>query len=141
MIRILLLATSLLLSLSNFAQHRTEVDDDGERLTERTDENGLKQGEFVFFSKSNQIIRQETYLDGSLISRKCLVNNVLMDGTVYKVKSITADSEVLSGEIIFSLDGSYETYYYNENTVFKNQELEILLRKEYSNAKNLILQF
>jgi hypothetical protein len=141
MIRILLLATSLLLSLSNFAQHRTEVDDDGERLTERTDGNGLKQGEFVFFSKSNQIIRQETYLDGNLISRKCLVNNVLIDGTTYQVKSITADSEALSGEIIFSLDGSFETYYYNDNTVFKNQELGTLLRKEYSNAKNLILQF
>lgn len=115
------------------AQHRTIEDQDGERMSERTDMEGLKQGFFNYYNYSNEIIRKDFYINNLLKSRVVVLGgNEIKDKDFklieIKLSDFKIESEFEHGEIYVFSNSKIKVNFYNsvnniaelEKTIIKN---------------------
>mgnify|MGYP000315444225 CR=1 FL=1 len=105
------------------AQHRTIEDQDGERMSERTDMEGLKQGFFNYYNYSNEIIRKDFYINNLLKSRV-----VILGGNEIKDKDFKLIEIKLSD---FKIESEFE---HGEIYVLSNSEIKVNF---YNSANNI----
>ena len=115
------------------AQHRTIEDEDGERMSERTDMEGLKQGFFNYYNYSNKIIRKDFYINNILKSRVVVLDDSEIKGKNFKLvetklSALEINNNLQHGEVYFFSNNRVKVNFYTsvnnmdelEKTIIKN---------------------
>lgn len=127
--------TVILLTCPAISQFKTEFNENGDPLSEITDDSMMKQGNWNYFDNKGNLVKIENYLNNELLSSKLVSapqkNKEEIDITAFSKVEVKNDlnSSNAHGEFIYDGNGNLITAYFYHNSVGEEEVLNQMRSK------------
>lgn len=139
------------ITVSAFSQHKTEVNSNGDRLSEVIDADNMKQGIWTFYNAEGDVVRIEKYEDNQLKTRESLVLKQKMNTIEFRsiplydnlLKEIRVIEPSCRGEFLVNELGEIlDIHFYGKMDSKTSDLIRAKIKTLYhSNFTNVIINF
>lgn len=132
-------------ALNCCAQFKTTYNQNGDPLTEIIDEDGMKQGDWMFYDLKGNLYKKESYSDNNLVHKTHIINNIEVNSLNFKEEKLQipsqniSDFNYVSGEYIIDSKNGLESLFFYKKDLAKNidvNKVENLVKGIVSSTPN-----